>query len=64
MALAIAARPPDFSIVLPARNEVANIAPMVAELRQVMAPLGRLRSSMSTMARMTAPLPHCVSRSQ
>ena len=41
MALAIAARPPDFSIVLPARNEVANIAPMVAELRQVMAPLGR-----------------------
>jgi dolichol-phosphate mannosyltransferase len=27
--------------VLPARNEVANIAPMVAALRQVMAPLGR-----------------------
>jgi len=41
MALAIAARSPDFSIVLPARNEVANIAPMVAELREVMAPLGR-----------------------
>jgi dolichol-phosphate mannosyltransferase len=41
MALAIAARPPDFSIVLPARNEVANIAPMVAALREVMAPLGR-----------------------
>jgi polyisoprenyl-phosphate glycosyltransferase len=41
MALAIAARPPDFSIVLPAHNEVANIALMVAELRQVMAPLGR-----------------------
>jgi len=41
MALAIAARAPDFSIVLPARNEVANIAPMVAALREVMAPLGR-----------------------
>ena len=41
MALTIAARPPDFSIVLPARNEVANIAPMVAALREVMAPLGR-----------------------
>ncbi len=41
MALAIATRPPDFSIVLPARNEVANVAPMVAALRQVMAPLGR-----------------------
>jgi polyisoprenyl-phosphate glycosyltransferase len=41
MALAIAVRPPDFSIVLPARNEVANIAPMVAALREVMAPLGR-----------------------
>jgi glycosyltransferase involved in cell wall biosynthesis len=41
MALAIAARPPDFSIVLPARNEVANIAPMVAALREVLAPLGR-----------------------
>jgi dolichol-phosphate mannosyltransferase len=41
MALAIAARPPDFSIALPARNEVANIAPMVAALREVMAPLGR-----------------------
>jgi len=41
LALAIAARAPDFSIVLPARNEVANIAPMVAALREVMAPLGR-----------------------
>jgi polyisoprenyl-phosphate glycosyltransferase len=41
MALTIAARPPDFSIVLPAHNEVANIAPMVAALREVMAPLGR-----------------------
>jgi glycosyltransferase involved in cell wall biosynthesis len=41
MALTIAARPPDFSIVLPARNEVANIAPMVAALREVLAPLGR-----------------------
>jgi len=41
MAIAIAVRPPDFSIVVPAHNEVANIAPMVAELREVMAPLGR-----------------------
>jgi dolichol-phosphate mannosyltransferase len=41
MALTIAARPPDFSIVLPAHNEVANIAPMVTALREVMAPLGR-----------------------
>ena len=41
MAIAIAVRPPDFSIVVPAHNEVANIAPMVAELRHVMAPLGR-----------------------
>src|SRR5262245_39580656 len=41
MAIAIAARPPDFSIVVPAYNEVANIAPMVAQLRTVMAPLGR-----------------------
>src|SRR5947208_1779502 len=41
MAIAIAARPPDFSIVVPAHNEVANIAPMLAELRAVMAPLGR-----------------------
>src|SRR5437899_480656 len=41
MAIAIAARPPDFSIVVPAHNEVANIAPMLAELREVMAPLGR-----------------------
>jgi len=41
MALTIAARPPDFSIVLPAHNEVANIVPMVTALREVMAPLGR-----------------------
>jgi dolichol-phosphate mannosyltransferase len=41
MALAIAVRPLDFSIVLPARDEVANIAPMVAALREVMAALGR-----------------------
>jgi polyisoprenyl-phosphate glycosyltransferase len=41
MALTIAARPPDFSIVLPAHNEVANIAPMLTALREVMAPLGR-----------------------
>src|SRR5262245_3515679 len=41
MAVAIAARPPDFSIVVPAHNELSNIAPMVAELREVMAPLGR-----------------------
>jgi len=41
VAIAIAARPPDFSIVVPAHNEVANIAPMLAELREVMAPLGR-----------------------
>jgi dolichol-phosphate mannosyltransferase len=41
MALAITARPPDFSLVLPARDEVANIAPMVAALREVMAPLGQ-----------------------
>ena len=32
--------PPDFSIVLPAHNEAANVAPMVAALRRVMAPLG------------------------
>jgi dolichol-phosphate mannosyltransferase len=32
---------PDLSIVLPAHDEAANIAPMVAALRQVMAPLGR-----------------------
>ena len=41
MALAVATRPPDFSIVLPAHNEVANIIPMVTALREVMAPLGR-----------------------
>src|SRR5262245_31489280 len=37
----MAAPPPDFSIVLPAHNEAANVAPMVAALREVMAPLGR-----------------------
>jgi polyisoprenyl-phosphate glycosyltransferase len=42
MALTIAARPPDFSLVLPAHNEVANIVPMVTALREVMAPLGRV----------------------
>jgi glycosyltransferase involved in cell wall biosynthesis len=31
---------PDFSIVLPAHNEAANIAPMVAALQAVLAPLG------------------------
>ncbi len=34
------APPPDFSIVLPAHNEAANIAPMAATLKSVMAPLG------------------------
>ena len=33
--------PPDFSIVLPAHNEAANIAPMAAALKRVIAPLGR-----------------------
>ena len=37
----MAAPPPDFSIVLPAHNEAANIAPMIAALAQVVAPLGR-----------------------
>src|SRR5215831_16695564 len=37
----MAALPPDFSIVLPAHNEAANIAPMIAALREVVAPLGR-----------------------
>jgi polyisoprenyl-phosphate glycosyltransferase len=37
----MAALPPDFSIVLPAHNEAANIAPMIAALRGVVAPLGR-----------------------
>ena len=41
MAIAVAARLPEFSIVVPAHNEVANIALMVTELRAVMAPLGR-----------------------
>jgi len=35
------AAPPEFSIVVPAYNEAANIAPMVAALRAAMAPLGR-----------------------
>ncbi len=34
------APPPDFSIVLPAHNEAANIAPMAATLKAVMAKLG------------------------
>ena len=37
----MAALPPDFSIVLPAYNEAPNVAPMLAALREVMAPLGR-----------------------
>jgi dolichol-phosphate mannosyltransferase len=32
---------PDFSIVLPAHNEAANIAPMIAALKTVLTPLGR-----------------------
>jgi dolichol-phosphate mannosyltransferase len=32
--------PPDFSIVLPAHDEAANVAPMVAVLKRMMAPLG------------------------
>src|SRR5882757_1668096 len=39
--VAMATLPPEFSIVLPAYNEAANIAPMVAALQAVMAPLGR-----------------------
>jgi polyisoprenyl-phosphate glycosyltransferase len=35
------APPPDLSIVLPAHDEVANIAPMAAALKKVLAPLGR-----------------------
>jgi glycosyltransferase involved in cell wall biosynthesis len=37
----MAAPPPDFSVVLPAHNEAGNIAPMMAALRDVLAPLGR-----------------------
>ena len=37
----MAAPPPDFSIVLPAYNEAPNVGPMIAALREVMAPLGR-----------------------
>jgi polyisoprenyl-phosphate glycosyltransferase len=36
----MAALPPHFSVVLPAHNEAANIAPMAAMLKSVMAPLG------------------------
>lgn len=32
---------PEFSIVLPAYNEAANVGPMIAALREVLAPLGR-----------------------
>src|SRR5882672_1028148 len=37
----MAASPPDFSIVLPAYNEAPNVAPMLAALHEVLAPLGR-----------------------
>jgi polyisoprenyl-phosphate glycosyltransferase len=37
----LAAPTPEFSIVLPAFNEAPNVAPMLATLREVMAPLGR-----------------------
>src|SRR5262245_27015825 len=32
---------PDLSVVLPAYNEAGDIAPMIAALKQVLAPLGR-----------------------
>ena len=32
---------PDISVVLPCYNEVGNIEPLVAELRQALDPLGR-----------------------
>jgi len=32
---------PDFSVVIPAHNEAANIAPMCAALKQVLSPLGK-----------------------
>ena len=35
----MAASPPDFSIVLPAYNEAPNVAPMLAALHEVLAPL-------------------------
>ncbi len=38
----LGAPPPEFSIVLPAHNEAANVAPMVAALKTIAAPLGRL----------------------
>ena len=31
----------EFSIVLPAHNEAGNIAPIIAELKRLMSPLGR-----------------------
>jgi polyisoprenyl-phosphate glycosyltransferase len=37
----MAVPPPDFSIVLPAQNEADNVVPMIAALRDVLAPLGR-----------------------
>jgi polyisoprenyl-phosphate glycosyltransferase len=37
----LAAPTPEFTIVLPAFNEAPNVAPMLATLREVMAPLGR-----------------------
>ncbi len=32
---------PDFSVVLPAHNEAANVVPLAAALKRIMAPLGR-----------------------
>lgn len=40
MTMAIATRVPDISVVLAARNEVENIAPMCATLKSLLAPLG------------------------
>jgi dolichol-phosphate mannosyltransferase len=37
----MAASAVEFSIVLPAHNEVGNVAPIVAELRRLMTPVGR-----------------------
>jgi glycosyltransferase involved in cell wall biosynthesis len=53
--------PPEFSIVLPAHNEAAEIEPMVAALKGVLAPIGRVEiiyvddgSSDSTLAALRA----------
>ena len=40
--LSVSDPPPDLSIVLPAHNEAENIAPMVAALKEVAAPLGAI----------------------